>query len=481
MIRRQLTRLARHSLVYGIGGIVSRVVAIFLLPIYTGYLSPSDYGVVAVIIAAEAVAVIFLRAGVQNAFFRFYFDSTDSLRRRTVVRTAFWFTIVSSTLGLILGLVLAPQIASALGLGGGQSNLVRAASVLLWADMNYQQQTALFRVEERSHSFVIASLANVAITIAATVVLVVWLHKGPLGLIVGNFTGTLSVYFVLLAYRAKLLGLEFDRKLYKAMEQFGLPLIPSALALWSTRFIDRLFLNHFLGKGDVGVYAFGVTIASALTLIITAFQLAWPAFAYSIEDDDEARHTYSYVLTYYLLVMTWAAVALSLTAPWIAEILASKPGYLPGSRFVPLFAFASVAIAGYSVVLIGIGRVRKTRSNWLITGSGAIVDVVLNIVLIPRVGAMGAAIALVAAYVTMFVGMSWRAQRLFPVPYQWRRITTLIAAGVGLVVLGKALSVSLPLAIALTAAFPIALFPLGFYLASERAQIVRLARRLRPT
>jgi O-antigen/teichoic acid export membrane protein len=477
-MRSQIFRLARHSMIYGIGGIASRVIAIFLLPIYTGYLTTGDYGVVAVLIAAEAVAVIFLRAGVQSAFFRFYFDSPDPLRKRTVVRTAFWYTMTASTVGLVLGQVFAPQIASGLAIDPGQVNLVRAACVLLWADMNYQQQTALFRVEERSKSYVIASLSNVLITISSTIVLVVVLQKGALGLIVGNFTGTLCVYFALLLYRARLLGFEFDRGLYKAMEHFGLPLIPSALALWATRFIDRFFLNHYLGKDAVGVYSFGVTIASALVLIVTAFQLAWPAFGYSISDDREARHTYSYVLTYYLLVMTWAAVALSLLAPWIAQVLARKPSYLPGSRFVPLLVFGSVALAGYSVVLIGIGRVRRTRSNWIITGTGALVDVVLNIILIPRIGSMGAAIGLAAAYTTMFLGMSWKAQRLFPVPYQWRRVVTLVGAGVGLVVVGKVLSVPLPLAITLVAVYPLVLLLLGFYLASERALVARVARRL---
>ena len=188
-------------------------------------------------------------------------------------------------------------------------------AVFLWGDMNYEQQASIFRAEQRSTSYAIASVSNVLITICATVLLVVVVRLGPMGMIVGNFAGTLCVYFVLLFYRARLLGFEFDRRLYLAMEHFGLPLLPAALALWATKFSDRLFLNHFTNKSTVGVYSFGVQIASTLVLLITAFQLAWPAFAYAIEDDDEARHTYAYVLTYYLFLMTWAAVGISLLAP----------------------------------------------------------------------------------------------------------------------------------------------------------------------
>src|SRR5437763_3070123 len=98
--------------------------------------------------------------------------------------------MASATAGLVAGLVLAPQIADALRLGGDAS-LVRAAAVGLWAQMNYEQLTSLFRVEERSVAFVLASLANVFVTVAATVLLVVVFDKGPVGVIVGNFLGTL--------------------------------------------------------------------------------------------------------------------------------------------------------------------------------------------------------------------------------------------------------------------------------------------------
>src|SRR5664280_282714 len=148
MIRKQIGRLAKQSLVYGIGGIVSRFVALFLLRVYTHFLPPKSYGAVALILATEAVMVILLRAGIQNAFFRFYYLTSDPIKRRTVVRTAFWYTMTAATVGLALGLVFAPEIASALGLAG-HVNLVRVTAVFLWGDMNYEQQASIFRAEQR--------------------------------------------------------------------------------------------------------------------------------------------------------------------------------------------------------------------------------------------------------------------------------------------------------------------------------------------
>src|SRR5947208_5424267 len=149
--------------------------------------------------------------------------------------------------------------------------------------------TSLFRVEQRSGAYVTATLANVVVTIAATVLLVVVFDRGPLGVLVGNLTGTLIVYAALLAYSRHALGLQFDRSLYRAMNRFGLPLVPSALALWLTNFSDRFFLVKLTDAHEVGLYSNAVRIASALVLLLTAFRLAWPAFAYSIDDDREAQ------------------------------------------------------------------------------------------------------------------------------------------------------------------------------------------------
>jgi O-antigen/teichoic acid export membrane protein len=344
--------------------------------------------------------------------------------------------------------------------------------------MNYEQLTSLFRVEERSVAFVSASLANILLTIGTTLLLVVALEQGPLGVIVGNFTGTLLVYFALLGYRREQLGLQLDRRLLREMNRFGLPLVPTALFLWTTNFSDRLFLVKLADTEEVGLYSVGVRIASAMVLLLTAFRLAWPAFAFSIEDEREARRTYAYVLTYLVLVTTWVATALTLLSPWIVDWLAA-PDFATASTVVGPLAFAAVAFGAYIVVAIGVGRARRTQFNWVVTGAAAAVNVVLNLVLIPPYGMMGAAVATIAAYATMFAGMSWWAQRIYRVPYQWRRVLTAALAGVGLAVLGKLVGGGLPVALTLALVYPLALLPLGFYLPAERRAIgarLRLAR-----
>jgi O-antigen/teichoic acid export membrane protein len=470
----QLRRLARHSAIYGIGGLVSRILATILLPLYTHYLAPGAFGQVEIITAATAVLAIALQLGIASAFFRFYFDAKEHAEKLTVVRTSFWFTMGTATLGLVIGLAFAPQISHLIGLGDAPW-LVRAGAVGLWAQTNYQQLTALFRVEERSVAFAIASITNVLVTVAAMVLFVAVFHWGAIGLVVGNFTGTLVVYLALLAYRTDQLGLEFDRGLFRRMQKFGMPLVPSALALWMINFIDREFVSWYNGNAEVGVYSAAIKIASVITFVMIAFRTAWPAFAYSIEDDREARRTYAFVLTYLLAFASWGALALGALAPWWTKLLTGAPQYQRAEKGVALLAFAGAIYAGYTVLAIGSGRARRTQLTWLVTGAGAAVNIALNFWLIPAYGMVGASISTLAAYVVLFAGMTLYAQSVYPVPYQWRRVVTAVGVAAALNVAARAAGLSLVPSALCVVAYPLALALLGFYLPAERARLRRLA------
>ena len=211
------------------------------------------------------------------------------------------------------------------------------------------------------------------------------------------------------------------------MNRFGVPLVPAALALIAMNLGDRFFLNHFAGIEEVGRYEIGVRIASAMVLLITAFRTAWPAFAYSIEDDAEAKRTYAYVLTYLVALASWLALALGVLSPWLVRLLATpdvlrgRPRrraarvrrrrlrrlHRDGDRRRPREADA-VQLGDH-----GRRRARQRRAQPRCS--------------CPSYGMIGSAIAAVAAYTAMFLGMTWYAQRVFPTPYQWRRVAT--AAG----------------------------------------------------
>ena len=182
----QLLELSRHSAIYGIGGLMSRFLAVLMLPLYTSYVSTGDYGRIEILMSLMAVVVVLVRGGANFGFIRFYFLDKDPEYQRRLVRTVFWAQMTYSTLAMALCIVFASQIATLLGINdngphlqGSGTSLVIATAVLLWVNVNYAQMTNLFRAEKRSVAFTIATLLNIAITVPLTVILVVVYKRRP--------------------------------------------------------------------------------------------------------------------------------------------------------------------------------------------------------------------------------------------------------------------------------------------------------------
>jgi O-antigen/teichoic acid export membrane protein len=221
-----------------------------------------------------------------------------------------------------------------------------------------------------------------------------------------------------------------------------------------------------------------VKIASVITFAMFAFRTAWPAFAYSIDNDRDAKRTYSYVLTYLLCFASWIALALGALAPWLVSLM-TAPAFQRAEKAVALLAFAGVVYAGYTVLAIGSGRARKTQLNWVVTGVGAAFNVALCLWLVPKYGMVGAAVATAASYAALFVGMMLYAQSVYPVAYQWRRVVTVLGVAIALTIAARAPDLPFAPSLLLALAYPLALAACGFYLPVERQRMrAHLPQRL---
>ena len=193
-------------------------------------------------------------------------------------------------------------------------------------------------------------------------------------------------------------------------------------------------------------------LGTAMVLLLTAFRTAWPAFAYSIEDEREAKRAYGFVLTYLVLVTTWVATSLTLLSPWLVRWL-SAPAFADASRVVGPLAFAAVAFGGYIVVAIGVGRARRTQFNWVVTGAAAVVNASLNLILIPRYGGTGAAIAWSSSIIftnLLPLAQVWKFLGMHPFCRGFPKVALAAGASYGALglVLRTALGASLPVFVA---------------------------------
>jgi O-antigen/teichoic acid export membrane protein len=464
-----LRRLATTGAAYTASSVISKLIAVALLPLLTRYLTPADYGAAEVLITGVIAASIVIRLGVIEALLRFYYQAGEDPDQ--VVKTAFASLLWTTTIGLAIALPLAGPISKLL-LGHSDPGLMRIAIFGLWVFTMFEFLTTLFRLDERAKGYFVFTVANVLVTIPVTVWLVVGEDKGASGLLLGQYgTGAAFLALLVIADRRRLALLP-DTALLRRMLRWGLPTMPAELSLYSLNFIDRVLIVRLVGLGDAGLYSLSVKFAQAVNVLVKGFQLAWPPLAYSIQDDDEARRAYAVIVTWFVSVTTFVVVGMWLLSRWIVRALAA-PEFFGSYKTIGLVSTGVMLYALYLVLVIVLGRTGRTEFNFPATGAGTVVNIGLNLLLLPSMGIVGAGVSLVASYAVVLVLMYVFTQRLFKVPYEWLRLAQAAGLAALLVVAGELLMPTsgfggLVGRIAFWLAYPLLLWATGFLSEEER-------------
>lgn len=431
-----IRRLVTTGAAYTASSIVAKVIALALLPLYTRFLTPADYGAAEVLLAAVIILSIFVRLGIIEALLRFYHRFQGSERDRAV-KTSFTFLLATTTLGAAIAWQFAGPLSELL-LGEREEQLMQITIFGLWVFTNYELLLALFRLDERARSYFLSSVSNVLLTVCLTVWLVVVEGQKAKGLLLGNFLGSAVLYIVLLYVQRRRLGLTVDRSLLKPMLRFGVPTMPAELSLFSLFFIDRVILSRSAGVAAAGLYSIAVKFSQVVTVLVRAFQLAWPPLAYSIRDDDQARRAFSLIVTYYVLLCGWFVTGLALLSRWMLRLLVDER-FFPAYKAMPLVATGVVLYGLYLVLVVVMGRVGKTGFNFPVTALAAVVNIGLNLLLVPRYEIVGAGVALGLSYLVMLAVMYAISRRYFAINFQWRRLLHIVVVAAGLIAFAELL------------------------------------------
>src|SRR5919109_255880 len=422
-----LRRLAPPGAAYTASSVLSKLIAVFLLPVYTHYLTPSDYGAAEVMLASVIAISIVVRLGVIETILRFYYLAAES--RERVVSTGFAVLFWVSTAAAAIALPFAEPISQAL-LRHEDAGLARLAILGLWTLTLYVYALTLLRLDERARAYFGITVANVLVTIPFTVWLIVVEGERASGILLGTYgTGALFTVWMFWRERSRL-SLVPDRGLLRRMFRFGLPTMPAELSLYSLNFIDRIILVRLAGLAEAGLYALAVKFAQGINVLARGIQLAWPPLAYSIQDDEEARRAYSVILTWFAVVLAFGVTGLWLESRWIVRLLAA-PEFFGSYKAVGLLATGIALYALYLAMVIVLGRTGRTEYSFPATIAAVATNIVLNLALVPSLDIVGAGLALIASYVVVVVLMYVFTQRLFPVPYEWRRLALVVLCAAG--------------------------------------------------
>ncbi len=485
-----LKRLLSSLGAYQLADFVSKIMAILLLPVYTGYISTTGYGIVETLATCVIFVSIVVRFGIVESFLRFYFSDQDRERQDALARRAILFLLASTTLACVILAIPAGTLAK-LVTTARIPGTFRVAVLGIWAFTNLELAYALLRVDERLRAYATASLCNVGLTIASSVVLVVAFKQGYNGLLIGNYgTSTLILLALWWSMRQRLAPRRRGAgEPLGVLLHFGLPTVPAEASVYALSVLDRQFLAHqhlgpHLGLAAVGQYSIAVKIAGAVSFIVRAFQYAWPPLAYSVTDDAQAARLYGLVTTYYVLISGWVVAGLALQARWIIRILAPHTGYFGGYAAVPWLSLGWALYGLWVVFLVIAGRAMVTRRNFPAALVGLVANVVLLIVLVPRYGIAGAGVALCGAYVAMLTAMYALVRSAFEVHFEWRRLAHVVLVMAGLAVAGDILLPAGGLTgflsrAAVFAAIPVVLLATGFAHGEELTHAGALITRAR--
>ena len=420
--------LFRNVVIYGMGDVATSVVSLLLLPIFTRYLTPADYGVITMLLTIEAITKVMFRWGVDTAFMRLYYDCHDRQAQQRLASTIFYFLFLVNGGLVAAGVMWAGWLSDTLFHTRAHALLIQLTLANTFVAGFFFIPFQVLRIGERSGQFVALSFTRSAGTIVARLLLVIGARMGVLGIVTADVAVTGILTAILSQWYAPLLRPVFSVSVLREALGFGLPRVPHSVAQQIIGFADRYFLNAYGTLRDVGLFSIGASFGLALKFFLSAFESAWTPFFLGLMRERDATRVYSTVSTYVLALLVLLVAGVCATAPAVVRLFTTAQ-FHSAAAVTPWIALGVMFQGIYLVGSIGLVITKRTKVYPLSTGAAAAASVLANVLLIPRYGIMGAAWANTIAYATLAtgtVGVSWY---VYPIPYEWARLLRVGVAG----------------------------------------------------
>ncbi len=438
----QARNLAKSSGIYALAAVASPLVSLVLAPYLTRQLSRTDYGMLTVLTTVISLTAGITQLGLGSAFFRSYnYDYTEPGDRRAVLATITvllpLISIPVAVVAVLLSPILAGVVLHSSSLGGF---IVLAAAIVVVQNLTVPG-FAWLRAESRPLFFSALSMSNVLMVLCANLVLVGLLHFGIAGSLLATGSGYATVVLCTLPVILWRTRLRARRDIAWNLLTFGAPQVLSYISYWVLQLSDRYLLGLFVSYAQAGSYAVAYSLGSVLsTLIISPFSLAWPTMMYSVAKREDAPQVFRMVFRWFSMLLLFVAFALSIAGSLLLDWF-FLPSYHSAAPIIPVVAESIVFFGLYVVFMSGASIRRKTWMPAAFSGLAAVVNVALNLVLIPLYGAWGAAASTLIAYIVMALVAYLANQRIYPVPYEIRRFLLALLIGAALYIGAGVLSV----------------------------------------
>ena len=431
----QIKKLGKETFSYGLSSVLQKLIAIFLFPIYARLLTTADFGIQDIVLSFVNILVMFLILGMDSGVVQYYYENDDLIKKK-LVSTYMWFQICISVPVVLISFALAEPICSLIFKDPALVNYFRLAVAAIPFSLMGGAMLNTLRLTFQTKKFVILSTFGILMQVSMAILLVIIYRLGVTGVLLSILISYLlqAILGLFLTYK------DYSRKIsfywLPKLLKVGVPLVPAALSFWVMSYSNRFFLVTYASIEEVGLLSVVNRISSILLLFLSAFSAAWGPYAYHLSTDRElARITYGKIFTLFMLATLLASLGLSLFSRELILLLATAV-YEEGYSLVFLYSFSSVLWVGMYILGMGTGLAKKNHHYTIAVIAGAILNTLLNYLLIPPYGVAGAAYATFAGNLLATVYMYFAGQHYFKVSYDFKKIFTITTIVISAAVFG---------------------------------------------
>jgi O-antigen/teichoic acid export membrane protein len=427
-LKQQILNLGKDSLIYGLGSVITRFIGLFTLPLFTTYLKPEEYGVLAMLALLTLVAQPVFSLGLSAAMGPSYFERDDLLNKSKAVWTTFAINTVSATMLVAISWLFPVTLGQLVRLPAEYAPLVgltltgTALGILV---TSFMQRVHL---EKQAKLYVVATLATALTAIMVSVITVVYLRLGVKGMVIGQLAGNIATALVFL-----LIGIQGAKPyvslvMAKELLRQGLPLVPSFAFLFVLMHSNKFILEQVVGLEAVGLYSIGSNFGMAISILTGGIATAWyPFFMSYMDRQSEARLIFGRLLTIYVFGVGLVCLFFFLAAKPTVAMLTDEL-FHPAYAIVGCVAFANFSQTLFNFFLPGIYFNKEIRYLPVVQGLAALVSLPVNYLFIVNLGALGAGIGLAVnslLMVGLMLGWNYLNRiRYLVIEYEWCRIAT---------------------------------------------------------
>ncbi|MCF8296150.1 MAG: oligosaccharide flippase family protein [Melioribacteraceae bacterium] len=455
----RINKFAKHSIFYSIGNILPQAVGFILLPIYTAFLEPSQYGIVNSMTVLSAVVGVLLTLGIDRGIYRLYYDYDENERRvylGTILIGLAFFSLTISCLVLVF-----PSLLSCIF-----QSIPFYPYYFLMLSFTLLSRIIIIpsiylRISEQAGKYVLLSLTSFILTASFNLLFVIYYKEGAVGMLKGTLfaNAIMTPIFYIFTYNSFIL--KFKLKYFVESLKFSLPILPSFIFAWILNLSDRIFLEHYLTLNEVGIYSLGYKIASIITVIAGGIFQAYTPFFYKLANEKHFNfktkiEKYNDFLVIIILIICFF---ISFFSKEFMKLFISFK-YYESINLIPILSVAFFFSQTTALLNLMIYQEKKSLQNMYLTFFASLINVISNIILIPFYGMMGSAIATIISFSVLFISKYWYARKCYFIPFKWQIIIPTIIVLVTiygffelLQINSVLLSLSLKIAVALTISF----------------------------